>query len=298
MDPGGQFGSVDMVQFTEDHTVLGESEGDVIEVDLMGEDILRLEDLDDAFGVTAGGLFGNFHHDIMKRNGFYYVFYQENYGGGGFEADVLDTVIVFDGTGAEIARWDPFVHLDLPEDWDGDFLHTNTIFVDEAGDMLLSWLSQDTIAKITGDWTSPDFGTPQWILRGSPSGDLEPTITTDWGSISPSTFGSQHCLNIRPDGRLMLLDNDHGRGLVLSLDTATSTATVDAEYATGAGLCGPQGTAQGTVAGNAIVGCAGYSLREYDGVTGDEVWSASVQCPDGGGFGPMGGAARWYPLDW
>ena len=82
-----------MVQFTEDHTVLGESEGDVVEVDLEGNDLVRLDNLDQTFGVTATGLFGNFHHDIIERNSVYYVFYQETYGGSGFNADVLDNVI-------------------------------------------------------------------------------------------------------------------------------------------------------------------------------------------------------------
>jgi hypothetical protein len=296
MDPGGTFGGVDMVQFTEDHTVLGESEGDVVEVDLMGQDVIRFDHLDQTFGVTATGLFGNFHHDIFKRNGVYYVFYQETYGGGGFGGDILDNVILFDGTGAELARWYAIDHLDLPSSWGGDFLHTNSIWVDPDGDMLLSWHTQDTVGKIAGDWTSPDFGDVRWLLRGNASGQLGETITTDWGSVSPSSFSGQHCVNVRPDGRLTMLDNDHGRGLVLSLDEATSSATVDAAYATGSGNCGPQGTAEGTLAGNALVGCAGDQVREYDGATGDQVWSAEVQCASGGvGFG--GGAVRWYPLD-
>ena len=294
LDAGGTLGSLDMVQFTEDFTVLGESEGDVIEVDLMGTDIIRLEALDDAFGVTAGGIFGNFHHDIMKRNDVYYVFYQEDYGGGGFDTDILDTVILFDGTGTELARWYPIDHLTLPPDWNGDYLHTNTIFVDEAGDIYLSWLSQTTVAKIVGDWNSPDFGTPIWMLDGNGGGGFG-TVTTDWSAVgAPDEFADQHSVVVRPDGRLQLLDNGNGRGLVIDLDEVALTATVDAAYATHENACGPQGTSRSTLGGNALVGCAGEWVREYDGVTGGLLWEAEVTCPGG----PVGeGASRWYPLD-
>jgi hypothetical protein len=290
---GGTFGSLDMVQFTEDFTVLGESEGDVVEVDLLGADVVRLPNLTAAFGVTADGFFGNFHHDIMKRNGVYYVFYQETYSGG-FDPDILDTVILFDGTGTEIARWDPIDHLALPPDWGGDFMHTNTIFVDETGDILLSWFSQGTIAKIEGDWTSPEFGTPRWILRGNNGGELGNTITTDWSAVSPRSFDEQHSLMVRPDGRLQLLDNPNGRGLVISLDEATATATVDGAYDTREADCGPQGTSRSTLGGNPVIGCMGDWVREYDLGSGEMIWEADVQCPGGG---PHDGAARWYPLD-
>jgi hypothetical protein len=295
MDQGGQLGSLDMVQFTDDFTVLAESQGDVIEVDLMGTDILRLDALDDAFGVTADGAFGNFHHDIAKHDGVYAVFYQEYYGGSGWNADILDTVILFDGTGTELTRWYPIDHLPLPDDWGGDFLHTNTIFFDDNGDILLSWLGQSTIAKIEGDWTQPDFGTPIWTLAGG-QGEVGNTITTDWSAIEgPSTFREQHSLIERPDGRLQLLDNANGRGLVISIDEATATATVDATYPTREDRCGPQGTSRSTLGGNAVVGCSGDWVREYDAGTGSMIWEAGVQCPTSGGF--REGASRWYPLD-
>ncbi len=57
--------------------------------------------------------------------------------------------------------------------------------------------------------------------------------------------------------------------------------------------CGPQGTAQSTVAGNMLVGCTGDWVREYDEATGSMIWEAQAQC--GGGLNP--GGNRWYPLD-
>jgi hypothetical protein len=289
LDADGTLGSNDMVVFTEDHTVLGESEGDVVEVDLTGADVIRLNSLDQAFGVEADGLFGNFHHDIAKANGFYYVFYQENYGGN----DVLDTVIIFDGTGAEMARWYPIDHVALPPNWGGDYLHTNAISVDPAGDIYLSWLTQTAVAKIAGDWTSPDYGAVLWMLNGDGVGAFG-TITTDWSAVgAPNSFSDEHSVNIRPDGRLQLLDNDAGRGLVFTIDELTNTATVDATYDTREDTCGPQGTSRSTLGGNAIVGCTGDWIREYDEVTRLLLWEAEVQCPAGGG----GGASRWYSLD-
>ncbi len=296
LDSNGTLGTLDMIQFTDDFTVVGESRGDVIEVDLMGNDLVRLNDQDTALGINVGGTFGNFHHDLMKRNGAFYTLYQEIYGGGGFFADVLDVVVIFDETGAELARWYPDQHLTLPVGWSGDFLHTNTVYVDDAGDFYLSFLTQDTIAKIEGDWTSPDFGTPHWILEGRASGQLANTITTDWSAVGgPDDFNDPHSLILRPDGRVQLLDNRNGRGLVIAVDEKTSTATVDGAYDTRENSCGPQGTSRSTQAGNVVVGCTGDWVREYDIGTGSMIWEAQVQCPTGG-FGSQG-AARWYPLD-
>ena len=165
--------------------------------------------------------------------------------------------------------------------------------------MLLSWFSQDTMPRSTGTGPAPTSGRRKWILRGGPAGEVGNTITTDWSAVpSPSSFGHQHCLNVRPDGRLMLLDNSDGRGLVLSLDEAGGTATVDAAYPTHDGRCGPQGTRGARSPGTPVVGCAGDWVDEYDGTTGDQVWEAHVECAGGGG-GYVPGAVRWYPIeDW
>jgi len=290
----GMLGYNDMVSFTEDHTVLGESEGTVAEVDLMGVDVMRLVNLDDTFGVTAGGPFGNFHHDIMKRNGVYYIIYREEFSGG-FNADVLDNLVLFDATGTELARWRAFDQLPMPSGWGGDFLHTNTVFVDDAGDIYLSWLSLNTVVKLDGDWTSASFGTPQWYLLGNGGAGFGDTLTIDWSLVGGSdSFIDQHSVNLRDDGKLQLLDNLHGRGLVIELDETALTATVEAEHPTRQGSCGPQGTARTTAAGHAVVGCSGDWVREYD-TAGTMAWEAEAVCINGGPFTP--GASRWYPLD-
>jgi hypothetical protein len=208
---------------------------------------------------------------------------------------VLDNVILFDAAGTELARWRAFDHLPMPAVWGGDFLHTNTVFVDEAGDIYLSWLSLDTVVKLDGDWTSASFGTPQWYLVGNGGSAFGDTFAVDWSLVGGvDAFTDQHSVMLRDDGKLQLLDNAHGRGLVIELDETTLMATVEAEHATRQGACGPQGTARTTAAGHALVGCSGDWVREYD-TAGAMVWEAEAICLSGSPFAQ--GASRWYPLD-
>ncbi|MEQ1567577.1 MAG: hypothetical protein ABMA64_18185, partial [Myxococcota bacterium] len=93
------------------------------------------------------------------------------------------------------------------------------------------------------------------------------------------------------DGAVGLLDNGHGRGLVLSLDPAAGVAEVEASFATEATECGPQGTFARTTSGRAWVGCAGSRVREL-APTGEVTWEATVVCP-----GPSASAVRFYPLE-
>lgn len=290
LEPGGSFGTNDMLMFTEDMTILGESVGSISEVDLMGEDVVRLPDLADALNVPVGGLFGNFHHDIMKRNGIYYVIIQEDFGG----FDVLDALILFDEYGTELTRWHAQDHLQIPPNWGGDFLHVNSVYVDEAGDIYLSMLSQNMVAKLDGDLASATFGDPIWLLDGdSPAGELDGTLMVDFDPIGPpSEFQGQHSFFSRADGRVQLLDNDNGRSLVITVDEVNGTATVDGEYDTFENSCSVQGTARATTGGNPVVGCYGDVVREYDIHTGMLLWQAEVDC-NGGGVG----SSRFYPLD-
>jgi Arylsulfotransferase (ASST) len=290
---GGTFGANDMLSFTEDHTLLGESEGDVIELDLMGQDVVRLINLSDDFGISDFGIFGNFHHDIHKQNGVYYGIFQESFGGG----DVLDNLVLFDATGAEITRWRAEDHLPLPGNWGGDFMHTNAIDVDANGDIYLSFLGQNMVVKLEGDTSSPTFGEPLWMLDGlTTGGGLTGDVSTTWTGIpAPASFSSQHSFHHRADGRVQLLDNNNGRGLVISVDEVNKTATVDGAYDTAENVCGVQGTSRSTQSGNPVIGCLGDTVREYDITTGAMLWQAEVQCVQGGGFG--GGSSRFYPLD-
>lgn len=282
LDPAGTLGFLDMIQFTEDHTVLGETGPSVVEFDLRGQEVIRLDSGTDYNAYL--------HHDIFKRNGQYYLLYQED---GPAGTPLLDSFIVLDSTGLEIARWRSFENLDIPISAAGDWMHTNTIYVDATGDVFLSLLGQDSILKIEGDLASPDFGTHLWTLAGAPGMGLGQDFTVDWSVVDgPNAFGDQHSALLRHDGRLMFLDNDNGRGLVITVDDAAMTATVDEAWETVQASCGPQGTARDSVIGNSFVGCSGDDMTEYDPTMG-EVWSAEVDC-GAGGFVSM---ARFYPLD-
>jgi hypothetical protein len=212
----------------------------------------------------------------------------------------LDEVVIYDSYGQEVRRWHPADHLDIPGFANGDFLHTNSIYVDANGDLYLDWLNQSSFGKMNGDVNDPDFGQVQWILAGDPGdNDIGHHIDVDWSNVSDNDFGFQHNVHLRNDGRIMLLDNTNGRGLVMTIDEVNLTATVDAEYPTNENSCGAQGTSMDTKAGNAVVGCNTEWVREYDLASNDMIWEAEVDCQNGGGGGFFGGIAptRWYPLD-
>lgn len=162
--------------------------------------------------------------------------------------------------------------------------------------MYLSWLTHNTVAKVDGDVAGGTFGEQIWYLdgQGGTLGGVD-LISTDWSQVGGNDgFTDQHSVLLRHDGKLQLLDNGSGRGLVIAMDQAARTATVEATHATGSGVCGPQGTARSTAAGHAVVACTGGPIREYD-AAGTMVWQATAECV-GGGFVP--GSGRWYPLDW
>ena len=286
----GNFGANDMVQFTDAFTVLGESGGTVVEVDLLGNDVVRLVDQDTALGISVSGIFGNFHHDIFKHADNYYTIYRENFGG----FSDLDNVVIFDAAGTELATWRSLDHMAIPGNWSGDFMHTNTVFVDDSGDVYLSLLTQHMVAKFDGDWTGADFGTVLWTMTGQGGSDIPSDIQPDFSALAgPKIWGDQHSVTMRSDGRLQLLDNDNGRALIVSVDEVNLTATVDAEYPAASGTCGPQGTSRETPNGNVLVGCSGDTVREFDLTTQALLWEADEVCS---GFSP--GSSRWYALDW
>jgi hypothetical protein len=286
LDFGGALGILDMVRFTDEGTIIGETNGSIVEVDIYGNDLAR-------FDVSYPGCC-SLNHDIMKWDGNYYSQYQRIEDG-----LTLDNIVVIDMLGVEQYQWEPELFLPIPEGAFGDFLHTNTEWVDDNGDLHLSWLNQNSVGKFVGDRDAPDWGERIWIIQGGES-ELGNDIALDWSLVGGADgFGLQHNFHGTRDGRYMLLDNANGRALVISVDEATMTGTVDAAYETNENACGAQGTAMDLWNGNAIVACSTAFLREYDGATGDLVWQGEVECRNGGGGGLFGGIvpARWYPLD-
>lgn len=284
LDPEGNLGVLDMVRFTDERTVLGETDGHIVEVDRMGADVQR-------FAVDYPVGFG-MHHDVFKKDGITYGLIQDWRG-----ELLLDVLVLLDDAGAELARWHPRDHLPIPADATGDWLHTNTVWVEDNGDFLLSFLAQRAIGAFVGDPDSPDFGRRKWIASGAPEpGPLGSDIALDWSYVpGRDSFLWQHNLNRRADGRLQMLDNMHGRALVFDIDAAAGVGHVDSVYPTVEPACGAQGTAQGGD-GDLLVACSQDTVRAYDVQTAEPVWQARVECRMGSG--PLGpSAARWYPLD-
>ncbi|MCB9686857.1 MAG: aryl-sulfate sulfotransferase, partial [Alphaproteobacteria bacterium] len=278
MDANGSFGGFNMIQFTEDHTVLGQTGDTIAEVSLAGDPLLDLPYTED------------FHHDLFRRHGKTWILFRENVGG-----VQLDGFVVWDAQGEELYRWREADALVVPVDARGDWSHANTVFVDEDESVILSLYTQHTVLRV-----SP-AGEVMWVMDSAGGGALGNDYTFDWTRVDGADlFTRQHATTLRADGRLQMLDNDRGRGLILSLDETAHTAVVESSFSAGQSACGPQGTTIDTAAGNTLVGCSGPALREY--ATGpDPVFSSSLVCdngtaPGGGGPGPTG-SVRWYPLD-
>jgi len=282
IDALGHLGLASMYRFTSDETIYAETGDRVVELDVNGNELVEFE-----IDFVA-------HHDIHRRGDLFYLLDKVSDAG-----LTLDDVVILDSEGENSGRWVSADHLSIPVGAMGDFLHTNSIFVDDAGDIYLSMLEQASIVKLEGDLRSPDFGTPLWIMAGSNArNDIGHDIVLDWTLVGGAdTFLRPHNVHLRHDGRLMVLDNEHGRALVFTVDEVAKTATVDAAYDTAEFSCGPQGTAQDTRAGNAVVGCETGAVREYDVLTGLQIWDAEVECFNGNTVGNGVQVARWYPLD-
>lgn len=210
----GNFSKLDMFRFTPDGTVLGETGEDIVEIDMMGNEIAHLVGIRTLLG--AGDTFWGLHHDVFSRNGLYYVMYHRSYPGHG-ASDLLDVVTLLDATGTVVTEFDPIEHVELAAGWFGDWLHTNSIWVDENQDMILSWAARDAVAKIEGDPASPDFGDVLWVMdsKNPDTFGSAPPIGVDWGPATEG-FANEHDMGFTPDGRLSLLDNGHGRGMVIT----------------------------------------------------------------------------------
>jgi hypothetical protein len=285
LDPEGMFDGMHMVQFTEDHTVLGETSHAVVERDLTGAVLLQRER-----GVDYDR---ELHHDLFKHAGDYYLLYQEDLGGG----LTSDGFVVWDATGAEIADWRAADRFTIPADAGGDWLHTNAIFVDPTGDVLLSFYARQTLAKVEGDLASPSFGTTLWTLPGLPSepfAEEQFQFDVDWSQVvGGDGFSFQHSATVRNDGRVMVLDNFSGRALVFATDEVAHIAVAEEAWDAFEDTCGTQGTARDSTSGHTFVGCDGPHMREYDPAAG-LVWSADVT---GCGAGGVESVARFYPLE-
>lgn len=129
-----------------------------------------------------------------------------------------------------------------------DYFHINSISEDTDGSLLVSARNTHSVYNI-----SHDSGDVNWILGGKSS---------DFKMGDGTTFAWQHDAERQADGTLTLYDNSalpavakNSRGLRLSIDMATMSATVVAEYQPPKKrLSGSQGSVEVLQDGNVFVG--------------------------------------------
>ncbi|MPY99037.1 MAG: hypothetical protein GEU97_13755 [Actinophytocola sp.] len=154
-------------------------------------------------------------------------------------------------------------YLDRPWDW----LHANSIEVDENGDFLISARHTSAVYKI-----DRETGRVIWRLGGQRS---------DFEMGPGTTFSFQHDARVRPDGTITILDNAHGapdppdtdvsRGIVLRLDREKAEATLVREYREpNDGMSTAEANMQDLPDGNVFIGWGtngipGYSEYTHDG---------------------------------
>ncbi len=287
---------LEIVTHTEDDTVIGISSEFVVEVDWTGA---ALQVLTPGFDNDT-----RIHHDVFKRDGHTFTLFQESIDLGG-DTTVLDGFYVYDPAGDLVATWRLIDHWSPPVPPVGnggivDYSHANSIFVQEDGDILLSFRHMSAIAKIRGDWTQPDFGEILWRLSGDP--DEAPfgsdfSLTASMGSWPG--FVHQHNVHPLPDGRLAMFDNRKqppqlSRVLVLDVDELGGTANVDLAYELDR-LCAFQGSAWHTAAGNPLATCAPPGeLSEFAAnIVTEPIYELSIACATGASHY----TSRFVPLE-
>jgi hypothetical protein len=192
-------------------------------------------------------------------------------------------------SGKVLFQWDPMQHLSLTESlvsptkgvWDP--FHVNSIDVNAAGDVLIS--ARDTWAVYKVDGTT---GAVLWRLGGRQS---------DFTLGAGVHFAYQHDARFRTADTISLFDNEgapfvglRSRGLVIKLDAASHTATLDRQYTHPGWLAGSQGNLQFLPGGGVFVGWG-----QEPGFTG---FSATGQMVLDGTYAPHYESYRAFLMPW
>ncbi|NCG19687.1 MAG: hypothetical protein GWP91_11825 [Rhodobacterales bacterium] len=272
---------VDGLSWTEDNTVLAIVNDDIIEHDLGGNELLRLQRFADYDA--------RIHHDIFRRDGLTYVLFQESVEWLG-ELWELDGFLVFDDQGVQVAEWHLFDYLQPLADPFGvpgrDYSHANSIWVDTDGTLLMSMRHLSAVGGIVADPAASDFGNILWRMTGEP--DLL-DFGTDFeitSAITPfTTFERQHNVHLLPDGRMIMFDNrrsilENSRVLTMDIDPLTGMADIEGVYELRT-HCDFQGGAMLTSGGNILSTCAPTGTAFEFEPGGSQVWSMAAVCTTG-----------------
>ncbi|MCA9490790.1 MAG: aryl-sulfate sulfotransferase [Myxococcales bacterium] len=284
------------VAFTEEHTVLGIDGDSVQEVDLAGNEVLRITPQD--LGRRR------VHHDVFRRDGLTYVLYQQAVAlpSGSY---LLDGFLVHRGR-EQVASWFLGDHItpSIPSPGQAiDWSHANAVWADEQGNVLFSLRGQSAVLSIDGRWGTPEGGQIRWILA-APDSELDSDLALASDLGGPADFDRQHNPWLMPDGRLTMFDNrpppEASRIIDLRVDEVARTATIERAYtipsdAPAGGHCDYQGSSWRTPDGRPLATCAPVrTAYEFDPDTAEVTWSAEARC-DGGSVTYI---PRFVPLDW
>lgn len=281
--------SVQAVSFTDDGAVAA----------IVNRSRVRTFGLDGALRVDAvkgaGGFDKFVHHDVFGRGGYLYVLNADTYDVNDVDY-ILDGVYVFDGAGQVVDEWE-LASVVTPSGgsgffggyWGGtfpggiDWAHGNGLYVDAAGDWLVSLFELDAIVKVDRDPLSAGFGQLAWVLAGDgPTAWPSDFAITDPDALTDDdTFGHQHHPSLLPDGTLMMLDNERvgeARILQLGLDAGAGTAAIRGSYPIGE-VCPFEGAAYPLDNGHLLATCAQTrQLIEVDPATGEVVHTLTPGC--------------------
>ncbi len=252
--PGGLDPMMEGYSFTEDGTLIAVVADTIIEKDFAGNELLRLE--------RGTDFAQHVHHDVFRKNGLTYVLFNEqvNLPAGVF---TLDGFHVFDGQN-HLGEWhlaDHFQPSTAPVGWPGqDYSHANSLWVDDYGEMLISFRHMSAFAAVVADPYDPAFGEITWRAAGIPGTEFgsDYAITSSVGGSTD--FERQHNVHYLPTGELVMFDNRDGIGelsrlLHFAVDPVSATMDIQAIYELPM-HCDFQGGALHTPAGNPIATCA------------------------------------------
>lgn len=153
-----------------------------------------------------------------------------------------------------------------------DLNHTNSIDVDDAGNVLLSHRNISEVTLI--NWAT---GAIQYRLSGT---------NNEFDFQGDSGTSAQHDAKLLPNNRVSVFDNgtfSHPpRGIVYALDTVNMTATVEKEYRFSSALSIGMGSFQYLDDGTALVGLGNMTSPShphiyYYNTNGDEVLHVDIQ---------------------
>ena len=289
----GERMSLKNFQWTSQQTVLGMSQLELAEFDLLGNEVWRLPEADLPM-----------HHDVFRSGELRYVLQADTW----VESDgvlyVEDLVTAYDATGTQVFRWLEHDHLDArgqstvgSATWGDEFpgaldaWHTNALWVEPNGDFVLSLKQPNVLLRVTAA-----DGELAWVIDGDGTGDAIPHTIDFVGGGDPG-FDDQHNVQLHPDGTLALVDNGHVgdmRGLELTLDVAAGTVALQSEWPVPDLDCPTQSSLFPLPNGGRLLTCTeDHVVVELDS-TGVEVWRATLTCPPEGELPPT---VRGYPVD-